>query len=239
VAIAMPVSLTGTDIVLLGGIVALAAVLLAGLWLWHRQQVRLADDRLFLSEEGAAHALSRCLDQCSDTAVQEIMARFAKAEAAVQRQMGAMAVGYASSTQGRRALEHGGELYEQTLLAAMRGLTGETPPPDAPGPTVVEGRAEVRSVDVVPQVRGLIANLRMVSGSLRRGASVRLLTAGGSSRATSGATGRIAEVRVDVNDVEQVTSGECAVLITDCDGLRVGDLVEAYSPRSDAEEASE
>jgi hypothetical protein len=218
--------LTGTDTILLAGIVAMAWVCYSGLRFWHVHQVRLADDRLFHTDAGAAHLLGRCFDQCSAAAAQEIMARFEAADPAVKRQMAAAAVGYKDSPEGRQALEAGDESYEQTLLAVIRGLSGERPVPSEPPPVVIEGRAQVRSVAPLPGGGGVIAAVEIMSGSLRRGAGVRVVRDGLLIRSSATRPARIGEVRIEATEVEQAQQGECGVLVAGIDELRVADVLE-------------
>ena len=104
--------------------VGLFLVALTGLFLWFRLRVRLLELQRFQTEEGAAGALARCFEQCSAEVVQEVMARFATADAALKRQMAAAVVGFVGSPWGRALLERG-EVFDEELLALVRGLSGE------------------------------------------------------------------------------------------------------------------
>ena len=120
----MPASWTATDITVFIAVLGSLVAALTGLFFWFRLRLRLLDLQRFQTEEGAAGALSQCFEQCPSEVVQEIMARFATADAASKRQLAATVVGFSGSSMGRAALERG-EDYDEFLLALVRGFSGE------------------------------------------------------------------------------------------------------------------
>jgi translation initiation factor IF-2 len=127
---------------------------------------------------------------------------------------------------GRKAAEQLGVdvrvyqiIYEviDEVRAAMAGLLA---------PTVKEvflGRAEVRKTFSVPRV-GTVAGCYVTEGSLRRGASARLLRDG-----VQVFQGRFASLKRFKDDVREVQQGfECGIGLEGFNDVKVGDVIEGF-----------
>ena len=109
------------------------------------------------------------------------------------------------------------ELQDEIRLAMMGLLE----------PTFKEnyaGRAEVLNIFKIPKV-GTIAGCRVQDGVIRRDAEVRVMRDG-----TQIFKGKIASLKRFKDDAREVTSGmECGIGIANCNDLKEGDLIEAFS----------
>ncbi len=109
------------------------------------------------------------------------------------------------------------ELQDEIRLAMMGLLE----------PTFKEnyaGRAEVLNIFKIPKV-GTIAGCRVQDGVIRRDAEVRVMRDG-----TQVFKGKIASLKRFKDDAREVTSGmECGIGIANCNDLKEGDVIEAFS----------
>src|SRR5919202_204021 len=88
------------------------------------------------------------------------------------------------------------------------------------------GVAEVRATFRASRV-GTIAGCYVRDGTIRRGASVRLIREG-----TIVYTGRIGSLRRFQDDVREVQSGfECGIVLENYADVKEGDVIEAYETR--------
>jgi translation initiation factor IF-2 len=88
------------------------------------------------------------------------------------------------------------------------------------------GTAEVRATFRASRV-GTIAGSYVTEGSVRRGASCRLVRDG-----TVIYDGRIASLRRFKDDVREVTTGlECGIVLENFQDVKEGDVLEAYETR--------
>jgi translation initiation factor IF-2 len=128
---------------------------------------------------------------------------------------------------GRKAAEEQGVdvriykvIYEiiDDVKQAMAGLLP---------PTVTEilgGRAEVRETFTVPKV-GRIAGSMIVEGTIRRGASSRLIRDG-----VQVYEGKIGSLKRFKDDAREVNSGfECGIGIDGYNDIKIGDVIETFS----------
>jgi len=89
---------------------------------------------------------------------------------------------------------------------------------------VVLGAAEIREVFKLSKA-GTVAGCRVTSGTIPRGAKVRLLRDG-----VPVWDGRMASLRRFKDDVKEVQSGfECGIALDGMNDVKVGDLIEAYT----------
>ena len=128
---------------------------------------------------------------------------------------------------GRKAVEEQGVdvrvykvIYEiiDDVKQAMAGLLP---------PTVTEilgGRAEVRATFTVPKV-GRIAGSMIVEGTIRRGATSRLIRDG-----VQVYEGKIGSLKRFKDDAREVNSGfECGIGIDGYNDIKIGDVIETFS----------
>jgi translation initiation factor IF-2 len=86
------------------------------------------------------------------------------------------------------------------------------------------GRAEVLTVFKIPKV-GTIAGCRVQDGVIRRDSEVRVMRDGAPIF-----KGKIGSLRRFKDDAREVTNGmECGIGIANCNDLKEGDLIEAFS----------
>jgi translation initiation factor IF-2 len=103
------------------------------------------------------------------------------------------------------------------VRAAMEGLL------DPIFKEVVQGRAEVREIFLVPKI-GAIAGSYVTDGKITRSAGLRLLRDG-----VVVYEGRIASLRRFKDDAKEVAAGfECGIGIEGFNDIQVADVIEAY-----------
>ena len=94
-------------------------------------------------------------------------------------------------------------------------------------PTIKEthqGRAEVLNLFRIPKV-GTIAGCRVIDGSIKRDAEVRLMRDG-----TQIYKGKLASLKRFKDDAREVTNGmECGIGIANYNDIKVGDTIEAFA----------
>jgi len=128
---------------------------------------------------------------------------------------------------GRKAAEEQGvdvrvyKIIYEVIDEVKKAMAGLLPPTVS---EILGGRAEVRETFAVPKL-GRIAGSMIAEGTIRRGASCRLIRDG-----VQVYEGKIGSLKRFKDDVREVNSGfECGIGIEGYSDVKIGDVIESFS----------